>query len=95
MRDNHTCQKCGTREEWGYELHVHHKRYISGREPWEYGTGDLTTLCKRCHCKENVVEDIKPSTFVTAGSLVQAIMKRLAKASAVTPCNRSTTEDKG
>ncbi len=55
-RDNYTCQKCGAKQEWGYELHVHHKRYIAGREPWQYGTADLTTLCKQCHCKEHGIK---------------------------------------
>lgn len=30
-------------------LQVHHKRYIDGRKPWEYGLRDCETVCKGCH----------------------------------------------
>ncbi|MEO7293246.1 MAG: HNH endonuclease [Ginsengibacter sp.] len=30
-------------------MQVHHKRYINGREQWEYDDEDLITLCKNCH----------------------------------------------
>lgn len=48
-RDDHTCQKCGAKQEWNYTLEVHHIKYISGREPWEYPSDYLITLCSRCH----------------------------------------------
>jgi 5-methylcytosine-specific restriction endonuclease McrA len=51
-RDDHTCQDCGGKEEWGYQLHVHHIKYISNKEPWEYPPSYVITLCKRCH--ENI-----------------------------------------
>lgn len=31
------------------ELHVHHKKYIAGRNPWEYSDSELIVLCKDCH----------------------------------------------
>jgi uncharacterized protein YciI len=34
-------------------LQVHHKRYISGRLPWEYDTTDCELLCKGCHAAEH------------------------------------------
>lgn len=43
-------------------LHVHHKRYILERLPWEYGGKDLITMCDECHWKfheENAVEVFK------------------------------------
>ncbi|GAB1358854.1 hypothetical protein MASR1M31_06330 [Porphyromonadaceae bacterium] len=30
-------------------LNVHHKRYIIGREIWDYNDNELITLCERCH----------------------------------------------
>lgn len=32
-------------------LTVHHKRYILGKQAWEYGDEDLVTLCQHCHSK--------------------------------------------
>ena len=32
-------------------LAVHHKRYIVGRNAWEYDDDDLVTLCQDCHSK--------------------------------------------
>lgn len=46
QRDDFTCQICF---DTTTTLHVHHRRYLAGREPWEYGDHDLTTLCKPCH----------------------------------------------
>jgi hypothetical protein len=41
------CQDCGGAD----FLNVHHKKYISGRKPWEYGIGELKVLCEGCHQK--------------------------------------------
>jgi 5-methylcytosine-specific restriction endonuclease McrA len=30
-------------------MQVHHKRYVVGKELWEYDDNDLITLCKDCH----------------------------------------------
>jgi len=45
-RDGFECQVCWSDEK---ELHVHHKLYKNGYDPWEYGNDDLETLCKDCH----------------------------------------------
>ena len=45
-RDNHECQVCGAKKK---QLDVHHIRYVSGREAWDYDDGDLVTLCHECH----------------------------------------------
>jgi len=45
-RDNFTCQKCNCTDT---QLHVHHYKYISGRDPWEYEDDNFVTLCKYCH----------------------------------------------
>ena len=46
QRDNFTCQMCGDTKN---TLHVHHKFYIQGAEPWHYDDYSLITLCKDCH----------------------------------------------
>jgi hypothetical protein len=48
-RDKWTCQKCGMAKN---TLTVHHRRYIPGREPWEYPDQLLVTLCEDCHESE-------------------------------------------
>lgn len=41
-----SCECCGDTKN---TLHVHHKRYIKGREPWEYERNRLEVLCEECH----------------------------------------------
>lgn len=48
-RDNNTCQHCGNQDRI---MHVHHKRYIKDKMPWEYDDTDLITLCEQCHENE-------------------------------------------
>ena len=48
VRDQFRCRNCGAGEDIS-ELHVHHKFYIEGHDPWEYNDSDLITLCERCH----------------------------------------------
>lgn len=45
-RDKATCKLCRDKET---ELHVHHKQYTYGKNPWEYDNSILITLCKHCH----------------------------------------------
>jgi len=47
-RDYWTCQECGDKTT---TLHVHHRKYIKGRNPWEYDDDVLITLCETCHEK--------------------------------------------
>ena len=49
------CQCCGDGES---TLHVHHKQYFKGREPWEYDIDQLTVLCEDCH--QNIHEGEDP-----------------------------------
>jgi len=46
QRDEWTCQLC---DDTKSTLVVHHKRYIAGREPWDYPNELLITLCETCH----------------------------------------------
>jgi hypothetical protein len=34
-------------------LHVHHKEYVKGREPWEYALDELEVLCAVCHSERH------------------------------------------
>lgn len=45
-RDKWTCCKCGSTES---QLHVHHKTYDYGNDPWDYEDDNFTTLCSKCH----------------------------------------------
>jgi len=55
--DGNKCTMCGkSRKET--VLQVHHKRYIKGLKPWEYGAKDCVTLCRGCHASEHGL--IKP-----------------------------------
>ena len=45
-RDKFTCQICGSTED---TLHIHHKLYEYGKEPWQYDNDLLITLCAGCH----------------------------------------------
>lgn len=48
-RDGWRCQAVGCRSPEHTVLHVHHKRYLSQREPWEYPLDNLITYCEKCH----------------------------------------------
>lgn len=45
-RDGFKCRWCYSEDK---TLHVHHKYYISGREPWQYPPEAYLTLCLDCH----------------------------------------------
>lgn len=49
-RDGFKCRLCSSTET---TLHVHHLRYIRGRDPWDYGNASLITLCQDCHDYEH------------------------------------------
>lgn len=45
-RDDWACQACGDKTS---TLHVHHRFYERGLEPWEAANWALVTLCEDCH----------------------------------------------
>lgn len=51
--DNNRCVRCARGTHQGAVLQVHHKRYISGKLPWQYALADCETLCKGCHAEEH------------------------------------------
>ena len=48
------CQLCYDSQS---TLHVHHKAYFKGREPWEYDKAQLAALCESCHEDHHARED--------------------------------------
>lgn len=47
-RDEFTCLSCGDKQR---TLHVHHGCYLRGRDPWDYPSELLFTLCESCHAE--------------------------------------------
>src|SRR3990167_8322037 len=45
-RDAFKCQFCGETEE---TLHIHHKAYERGKDPWDYPDWVFVTICESCH----------------------------------------------
>jgi hypothetical protein len=64
-RDKWACRCC---RDTSKELHVHHKKYIRGRNPWESPMDDLETLCRSCHAFITLYEKTNLSYFVLAMS---------------------------
>lgn len=54
QRDNFTCQDCESAEK---TLHVHHKTYQFGKEPWDYPDENFITLCWECHESEEYAKN--------------------------------------
>lgn len=54
-RDNYQCTKCKSK----HKLQVHHKAYVSDREPWEYTDHYLITLCEKCHKKNTKINQLE------------------------------------
>jgi hypothetical protein len=48
------CELCYDNES---PLHVHHKEYFKGREPWEYELEQLAVLCEGCHSNTHGSDD--------------------------------------
>jgi hypothetical protein len=40
------CESCESKDD---QLHVHHRRYVKGRQIWEYDIKELSVLCGSCH----------------------------------------------
>jgi hypothetical protein len=47
-----SCSECGNKDA---TLHVHHKRYVRGRNVWEYSLAELEVLCETCHATTHTV----------------------------------------
>jgi 5-methylcytosine-specific restriction endonuclease McrA len=51
------------------DLHVHHKYYQKGRNPWEYPNEALTTLCWHCH--EELHENTEVDIYDESGKFIE------------------------
>lgn len=49
-RDGWACVNCYDARS---PLHIHHKHYSPGADPWEYSNDILKTLCDFCHAVEH------------------------------------------
>lgn len=56
IRDQFTCQKCKVKD--NSTVHVHHRHYITGRDPWDYPDDLLVLLCERCHKEEEACAEV-------------------------------------
>lgn len=65
-RDDFTCQKCQDKES---TLHVHHRYYDAGVDPWDYEEYALVTLCWDCH-------EIEQQEYKEYGKLLVDTLKR-------------------
>jgi hypothetical protein len=69
QRDSFECKNC---HDTNSTLHVHHRWYTTGCEPWSYPDECLVTLCESCHEAEEeskVQQQILIQTFLAAGFL--------------------------
>lgn len=71
-RDEWKCQCC---KDDSTTLHVHHKWYENGRDPWDYPTDALVTLCETCHetehGEEGAMKALLTKTLLGKGILYQ------------------------
>lgn len=70
QRDEFMCKYCYDNTT---TLHVHHKYYVYGNDPWDYDSKHLITLCADCHQNEELqikeyskllIETLRKSEFV-------------------------------
>jgi len=61
-RDQWTCQKCKDKDS---TLHVHHRYYVFGCEPWEVPDEALVTVCFVCHEEEEGIAKEAKSKLLT------------------------------
>jgi hypothetical protein len=64
-RDDHHCQGCMASD---VTLHVHHRYYRWGNDPWDYPNDALVTLCEDCHEGETEVRSDARAALIEAVS---------------------------
>src|SRR5262245_31613135 len=62
-RDEWTCQACHDKEA---TLHVHHRYYEQGCEPWEYPLDAFITYCAECHELETFYKPLAEQALLMA-----------------------------
>jgi len=74
-RDDFTCKRCKDKTS---TLHVHHKWYDKGKNPWEYSENCFVTLCELCHETEhsesNDYKGILLTTLLSKGLLAADLL---------------------
>ena len=68
-RDDWACQNCFDTKA---TLHVHHRYYENGEDPWEADDRALVTLCESCHQLEK-----KPARREAEDLLIRALREHL------------------
>lgn len=63
QRDDWACQRCFDTEN---TLHIHHRLYKKGLDPWEYEDNWLVTLCADCHQSETDCKHEAMDTLISA-----------------------------
>jgi len=57
------CASCSADE---LTLHVHHRRYIKGREVWDYSLDELAVLCENCHTIVHELDELAKDLIARA-----------------------------
>lgn len=64
-RDNWECKECYDTKS---TLHVHHREYIEGRNPWNHPLKSLITLCENCHNITTISEKLLRKMIAEGGT---------------------------
>lgn len=76
-RDEWKCRDCRSDKK---TLHVHHHRYKSDANPWEYSNLDLGTFCDDCHEKRHRhLKHLKRAVQCFTSNLTAEQIERLHK----------------
>jgi hypothetical protein len=75
-RDEWKCKICGDPTT---TLHVHHRYYSDGKEPWEYAKAALATLCEPCHQNETECSPLAEKLLLTSLKLAGCFSWEIAK----------------
>jgi hypothetical protein len=71
-RDNYQCQWCGNSDD-DVCLQVHHRYYLrsdSVRDPWDYSSDMLITLCRTCHDNaQDIIDKLHELVFLKINSM--------------------------
>lgn len=81
---NFICDQCGDDKT---ELHVHHRAYIKGREPWDYPLEMFRSVCKPCHANLTQVDQALRGASDNAeiAVLIESIKAYLAEHASIEP----------
>lgn len=75
-RDEWCCQICFDSKS---TLHVHHRYYEAGREPWDYPPVAYVTLCESCHTQEGEGRKEVEARFLRAMRSAGALNSQLTE----------------